>query len=235
MKTQLGLLVAAVAVLGAGCNESEQGAYDNVLFTPDDCGRVGAGCDFDDGIGSGGKVAVQIQGIDGFSTAGVDLSSGTPDVLVVDRAADIGGAPAWELTGLTPGRARLQAIQDGAEVDFLTVEVVGLTGLGLSHVLGDAAGGGAEGEFDAVYTITADQPVSFQAEPLGDGRLPTMGRFPYTIAVDDTLAVLDGSEPDSGYLYFTAPAGDHDVTFSIADEPALTVRALFHAEAGPPP
>jgi hypothetical protein len=235
MKTQLGLLAAVVAVLGAGCNESEEGAYDNVSFTPVDCGRRGAGCDFDDGIGSGGSIAVQIAGIDDFSTAGVDLASGTPDVLGVAERADIGGAPAWELTGRAPGRARLQAIEDGAEVDFLTVEVVGLSGLGLKHVLGDVVGGAPAGEFDAVYTITADEPVSFQAEPLGDDRVPTMGRFPYVIRIDDTLEPLDGSDPDSGYLFFTAPAGDHDVTFSIADEEALSVHVLFQAQAGPQP
>jgi hypothetical protein len=237
MKKQIRGAAAALVMVAAlaGCNESEDGAFDNVRFTPDDCGRVGTGCDFDDGLGAGGSVAVQVSGIDGFSTAGVDLASGTPDLLTVNRISDIGGAPAWELTGLAVGRARIEALQDGAEVDFLTVQVKSVVDLGVTAVLGEVAGGAGNGELDAVYTVTADAPVSFAAQPLDDSGLVTMGRFLYEIEIDETLEILDGSDAEGGYLYFRAPAGDHEVTFRLVAEPDIQVTALIQAEPGPTP
>src|SRR3989304_4025344 len=90
--------------LAAGCNEPKEGANGNVLFTPDNCStqdlRV---CDFDDSIGVGGQIDVNISGIDGFSTAGVTLATEDPNVLLVDPVPDVNNRPTWEVTATGEG------------------------------------------------------------------------------------------------------------------------------------
>ena len=97
-----GLVLAATVLAAVGCNTSQEGANGNVLFTPDQCGRLD-GCDFADSIGVGGTIQVHIQGIDGFSTAGVTLASNDEDVLYIQAIGDVGGKPTWEATGTGAG------------------------------------------------------------------------------------------------------------------------------------
>jgi len=84
------IIALAAMALAAGCNTSTEGARGNVDFTPDECGRAG-GCNFADTLGVGGITNVQIMGIEGFSTAGLDLASDNLEVLAVTPIADVGG------------------------------------------------------------------------------------------------------------------------------------------------
>src|SRR5688572_25180728 len=103
------ITLVALASLAA-CNTTTDGANGLVAFTPDNCSTQDLrGCDFEDSLGVGGSSYVQIEGIDGFSTAGVDLDTDDPNVLIVEPVGDVGGRPTWEITGTGPGVARIIA------------------------------------------------------------------------------------------------------------------------------
>lgn len=215
--------LSAVTVALSACNATSEGEEGNVLFTPRDCGRLS--CDFEDSIGVGGVVHVQIEGNDGVSTAGVDLASDDEGVLQVRAIGDIAGAPAWELVGVSAGVAGLEAIdRDGAVLDELEVGVQTVSGLTLQNVLGDAVGPSVEGGVE-VWQINADEAVSFQVTPtIGDG-VPTMGRFAYDAGPIDE-PIIQGLVQDDiseGYLYFEVPAGEYSASFQDGEGNALDV------------
>jgi hypothetical protein len=214
----------------AACNATSEGARGVVEFTPRDCGRIG--CDFDDSIGVGGVLNVQIRGTDGVSTAGVVLASSDEDVLAVTAIADLGGAPAWELEGISAGVARLEAIDaDDGVVDFLAVGVEEVSGLSLENVLGDAVGPEIAEGYDEAWQINADAAVSFQVTPtIGEGA-PTMGRFLYDVSLDEPIAQgLIEPDPSEGYLYFQVAAGEYAAM--VQDDFGHGLDVLFVARPG---
>jgi hypothetical protein len=205
----------ALVLAAAACNTSQEGAEGNILFTPDECGRVG-GCNFEDSIGVGGTINVNIMGLDGFSTAGVTLEVDDPGVLTVIPVGDVGGRPTWELQGIAPGVATLYAYDaDDARADFIEIGVQELSGLTLENFVGDAVGPADDAGYDEVWTVNADQAVSFFVTPtIGDG-IPTMGRYTYVATVDSALVpyLMQMDRLEEGYLYFDAPAGAYEVSF----------------------
>jgi hypothetical protein len=203
------LLLALTALTAIACNVSTDGANGNVTFTPTDCGRIG--CDFDNSMGVGGTIQVQIAGIEGVSTAGADLISDDPSLLSVTAV----GQPTWELQSLAPGVARLTVLDSqGADLDFLEVPMQELTGLIGTNILGDAVGPSDDASFDEVWTVNADEAVSFQVTPVIGIDSPTMGKYVYTATVDAGLeAGLIDTNLSEGYLYFEVPAGQYTASF----------------------
>ncbi len=225
-------LVFGVALLGAlGCDTSQEGANGNVLFTPDQCGRLD-GCDFADSIGVGGTIQVHIQGLDGFSTAGVTLVSDDEDVLYIQAIGDVNGKPTWEATGIGAGVARIEAYDSTDEqVDFLEVGVQELSGLTLDPLVGDAVGPTTDASYDELWSVNADQPTSFQVTPVIGAGVPTMGVYEYVATVDNVMndGLMDGADLAAGYLYFDVPAGDYEVNFYTAFDSAIAIDALISA------
>ena len=236
MSKTLGLVGAVVFAFGAmACDVSTEGSEGNVLFTPTDCGRIG-GCDFRDSVGVGGVFTIQIQGIDGFSTAGVTLESGDPTLLSLAPIAAVGGRPAWEAQGQAAGPATVVAYDTtDSRVDLLDVDVRELTGLTLENFVGDAIGPLADDTFDEAWTVNADEPVSFYATPLVLEGEPTMGRYLYSVGVDPTMeaGMLEGANLDEGYIYFNVPAGEYIVTFTDDYDHVLDVRITAEAPLTP--
>jgi hypothetical protein len=224
--------LGVVAWLGlAACNTSQEGAQGNILFTPDECGRLD-GCDFADSIGVGGTIQVHIQGIDGFSTAGVTLASDDPMVLDVQAIGDVGGRPTWEATGTGAGVGRIVAYDAAdTQVDFLEVGVQELAGLILDPFVGDAVGPTADGTYDEIWSVNADQPTSFQVTPVIGADVPTMGVYQYVAVIDNVMeaSLEEGADLGAGYLYFSAPAGDYEVSFATAFDGSIALDALIQA------
>jgi len=221
--------------LAAGCNEPKEGAYGNIQFTPDNCSTEDLrGCDFDDSIGVGGQIDVNIAGIDGFSTAGVTLATDDPNVLVVAPIGDVSGRPTWEVTATGEGVGRIIALDaDDIQVDFIEVGVQLLSGLTTENFIGDAVGPTADPNYDEVWTVNADTIVSFYVVPLiGDG-VPTMGRYQYDTVVDaalDPYLEEPTSDPAGGYIRFSAPAGQYLVSFANLYQIGLTLDVLFDVQ-----
>ena len=224
-------LVFLALLLGA-CNTSQTGANDRILFTPDECGQLG-GCDFEDSIGVGGKIAVTISGLNGQATAGLDLASRDTDVFDVAPTTDIGGEPAWEITAYSPGVAQLAAIDgDGNEIDFIEVPVQEVTRLTMDPFAGDIVGPTEEDGVDEAFTVNANMMVSWSVRPIIAGDVTTMGRFEFfnTQAVDLSQYETESSDPANGYLYVSLPAGDYPIEFELADDPEVFVSAVIHAQ-----
>lgn len=233
----LGLIatLALAATAAVGCNESKTGANGNISFTPSDCGRTAAGCDFDDSVGVGGLINIQIAGLEGFSTAGVELASDDLSVLELTEVGDVGNRPTWTAVGVSPGVARVAALKDGIEVDFVEVGVQQVTALGLDNFVGSAEGPTSDADFDEIWQVTADVNTSFYVLPLiGDG-VPTMGRYTYAATVDAGLAqgLVEGGDLENGYLYFNVPAGDYTISFVNDYDPNLFIDVLIQATAAP--
>jgi hypothetical protein len=235
---RLTLLCALLGGLSAACNTSKTGANDRLSFTPVDCGDHGAGgCDFDDSIGVGGTVSVTLDSLDGTATAGLDLASADPSVLTVVPTADIGGEPAWDLTAVGPGVARLAAIDpDATEIDFVEVSTQDVTGLTMEPLVGSPVGPTQEGDYDEAFTVNADTAYSWVIRPLIAGDAITMGRFSYETVLnqgdpDITLYEAENSDRPNGYLYVTLPAGDYPVEFQLSQDPDnIYVSAIIHAQ-----
>jgi hypothetical protein len=224
-----GLLAALVA-----SNQGESGVNDRVTFTPLDCGNPLLGCSFDHGLGLWADAHVQIEGQDGFSTAGLDLHSGDDGVLLVQKIADEGGRPTWSLHGAGEGTARLSAVDgDGNEADALDVAVRPATRLTLAKVLGNAVGPTIESGVET-WTVSANQPVSLQARMLAADATELMGRIEYSIVVPVGSRILDselaGSDATQGYLYVQPPAGVYPFSFELAVAPAVKVDAAIKAQ-----
>ena len=210
---QILLAVATVAALfTTACNTSTDGANGYVTFTPSECGRFS--CDFDDSIGVGGTIEVQITGLEGVSTAGADLVSDDPEFLSVTPIADR-GQPTWELQALAAGVARLTVLDpDDAVLDFIEVPIQELTGLIAENVLGDAVGPADDASFDEVWKVNADEGVSFQITPAIGIDAPAMGKYVYTATIDAGLEDgLVDNNLSGGYLYFNVPAGQYAASF----------------------
>lgn len=226
IKMMVSMALLTTAALVAGCNVSASGAEGNVLFTPDECGRY-TGCDFEDSVGVGGTLHVHISGLDGFSTAGVTLDSDAPEVLTVEPLADVSGRPTWQLYGVSPGVARLLALdQDGYEVDLLEVAVQELSGLILQNVLGNAVGPTYDTEYDEHWIANADERVVFDVTPVIGENVPTMGVYEYTPYIEDEefdAYIGDVYGLDQGRLDFTAPAGQYGVIFENKAGHSLSV------------
>ncbi len=225
MKTYLLALTALAAV---ACDTSTEGAHGNVSFTPTECGRIG--CDFDNSIGVGGVVQMQIAGIGEVSTAGVTIVSRDPGLLSVFPIADVAGQPTWELQALAAGVARINVLTQGEDVlDLLEVPIQELTGLISQNILGDAVGPAEDTAFDEVWTVNADEAVSFQITPVIGLDAPTMGIYQYTATVDAGLqAGLLDQDLGEGYLYFNVPAGQYTVSFD--DDYGHSIDLLINAE-----
>lgn len=221
------VLLCALSALAA-CDVSTDGAKGNVAFTPDDCGRVV--CTFDDSVAVGGLLNMSIRGNEGVSTVGVVIESDDPNVLSAVAIPDVNGSPTWELQGLSPGVARLTVYTQGDEVlDFLEVGVQEVSGLIAENVLGDAVGPADDASFDEVWTINADQAVSFQITPTIGDEQPVMGRFLYTATIDQGIEEgLIEDDLGKGYLYFQAPAGDYQASF--VDDYGHTIDILLQAQ-----
>jgi hypothetical protein len=220
----------ALVALTAGCNESQTGSEGNIAFTPDHCDIVGSGCTFDDSMAAGGTMLVNIRGLGGASTVGVDLVSDDAQVLAVVPIADVNAQPTWQLTALAAGVATLEAIdRDGARIDFIQVSVQELDAVTMKNFLGDAVGGDPEGELDQVFQINANQDVSFYAVPMA-GPAELTGRLQYTVTVDAALAeaLNEASDVPGGYYAFSVPAGDYAVSLTSDNGTALEV--LFRAQ-----
>ncbi len=226
---KLGLaLLATLVTATSACDTSTAGANDVLLFTPRDCGRIG--CSFNLSIGTGGLVDVQIDPIGETSTAGITLFADPDFVLDVVPVTD-NGQPTWEMLGVSPGIARLIAIDtDGIEVDFLEVVVQDADGLELLPVLGDAVGPDTSNpSYDQVWTINADQAVSFNlAQSIGGETM--MGRFVYTATIDQEISdgLINTNDVSEGVLHFQVPVGQYQATF--ASTSGLTFDALFDAQ-----
>jgi|GEM_PF-2094753 len=120
-----GLILLAAATSLLGCDRATSGALGRVSFTPEHCGLpFGFGCNFDRSVVSGSTVDLYIEGNEGFSSAGLDLMSETPDVVSLEAIADLDGRPAWRVRGLRPGRAEIAAVdRDDVSVDYLRFDV----------------------------------------------------------------------------------------------------------------
>jgi hypothetical protein len=176
----------------------------------------------------GGIIDVQIAGNEGVSTVGLDLFSSDDAILTVAPVADV-ASPTWRLSGVAPGAVRLQAIDgEGAVVDYIEIDVVGVAGYTLDLLGGDAVGPTTADAYDEVWTIAADAAVSFQAIPTIEGGAKTMGRYFFNVTLDDALAEgLIQTNTTGGYLYFKVPAGDH--TAALGDLTGHGLRVLFSA------
>jgi len=230
---KIGLLCSLGVLLAAGCNETTEGAYENVAFTPRDCGAWNTGCAFGDSIGVGGLVNVQIEGIDGFATAGVTLGSDDLTVLDVTPISDIGGGPAWQLLGVGAGVARLEAYDSNDELaDFIEIGVQELTGLALDEFLGNAVATDP-GAYDETWIVQAGEDTSFYVVPTIGAGVRTMGRYAYDTYMDAamTAAMLPAAQPSDGYIAFNILAGDYEVSFETMSGGTIALDVLISAQA----
>lgn len=227
--------VAAAAALAAAaaCNAAQTGSQQHLSFTPSNCALL-AGCDFADTLAVLGTADVQLASLDGTPTAGLDLAARDPSVLRVEAIADVGGRPAWRLTGLAPGTTDLAAVDGGgAEVDSIPVTVQVATRTGFVKFAGNAVGPTAETGYDEGWSVIADQAVAFQAVALVDGQ-PIMGRFQFDVVADSAglLATeVSGSDHTYGYVYVQPPAGDYPLTLDVHGTTALRLDVMIHAVA----
>lgn len=227
--TQLSTIALFAASLAVGCNTTTPGEQGNVLFTPDECGRLG-GCNFADSIGVGGLVNVQIAGADGFSTAGIELESSDESVLLVTAIADVNGQPTWELFGVGSGTAGLLAVDgDRNAVDSIDVAVVQPTKLTMVNFIGDAVGPLTDSpDFDETWEVNLGQRVVFHTTPVNELDNPIMGRYVYDAAVDPGLTadINDTELLGAGQLDVTPTApGPYEVVFT--DDVGNTISMLL--------
>lgn len=226
------LAFALTALSLAACDVSTDGANGLVAFTPDDCGRIA--CTFDDSVGVGGKLNLNIAGTEGVSTAGATVVSDSPELLSVVAIADVNRQPTWELQGLAAGVARLTVLDtNDEELDFLEVPIQELSGLTAENFVGDAVGPADDEVYDMRFTVNADQAVSFQISPvIGDG-YPAMGRYEYTATIDATIEdTLIEDNLSEGYLYFTPTAGEHVASFENDFGQAIDLLIVAEPSAG---
>jgi hypothetical protein len=210
--TRLLIVLTAAAALAA-CNTSTEGANGNLAFTPTDCGLIA--CNLADSIGVGGVISMHIRGLEGVSTAGAVLESENPDMLSVVAVPDVGGQPTWELQALNAGVTRVNAYTaDDVLLDFVEIPTQELTGLISQKIVGEAVGPTSDASYNEIWTVNADQAVSFQVRPVIGIDVPTMGRYVYTATVDSGMeAGLLEENLSDGYLYFNVPAGQYPVIF----------------------
>lgn len=215
--TQSSMLALFSITIAFGCNTTTKGEQGNVLFTPDECGRVG-GCDFDDNIGVGGVLNVQIAGAEGFSTIGIELESSDPGILSVTPIADMNGQRTWELAGVGPGTVGLLAVDDERNaVDSIDVNVIQPTKLTIMNVIGDAVGPLTDSpDFDETWQVNLEQRVVFHVAPVDEAEGHLMGRYLYDTMHDPGLSadINDVEILRAGRLDVTPTApGPYEVVF----------------------
>ncbi|MCG8425120.1 MAG: hypothetical protein MJE77_45145 [Proteobacteria bacterium] len=227
-----GAFALAIAFAG-GCNISTEGALGTVDFTPNNCGRVD-GCDFASGLGLGGTTQVQISGINGASTAAIDLASGDPEIIAVTPIADVGGRPTWELYGMGEGRGRLMAVdRDNVEVDFIDVDVFRPARLTMKPFLGNAVGPVDDPVYDERWTVNAGERVVMLVTPVASDDEPLIGRHQYVpfIEVEEFDSYInDTDQLPEGTLDFTASAGEYTLAFTDNNS-ASSISIVIVAEA----
>lgn len=217
MKT-FAILAFLGASLAVGCNVTVEGNEGNVSFTPRDCGRELSGCDLAGGIGVGGVLNIQISGLNGFSTVGINLESADLEVLDVTPTGDVDGEPTWSLNGLNPGTARLMALDsDNVVADYIDVDIVQPDRLTLVPV-GNAVGPTFENpDFDEVWQLNANERIVFHVTPVMGVDAPVMGRYEYAAVLDEAMLEMVDA-PDLlplGQLDFTPTAeGQYTVIFN---------------------
>lgn len=217
------------AAIGCGGESGEP----VVEFAPISCGRIG--CDFDQRIGVGGVIGVQIRLAGGASVVGLEVRSRQPAILGAVQVADVAGQPTWELEAISPGVAVLEAVDpadgegDDEEIlDTFEVEVAAVDRIGLVNFIGDAAGPDAAEGYDELWTVPAGLPVSFRVTPFIDGA-STMGRYTYQVELDPAIfnGLID-SVVDEGRLHFIPEAKDMPATWT--DELDRELRVLIRGE-----
>jgi hypothetical protein len=222
-------LCAACLCTACGPDDSEP----VVEFSPISCGRIG--CDFEQRIGVGGVIGVQIRLADGESVVGLDVRSVQPEILGVTQVADVAGQPTWELRAISPGVAVLEAFdpppaddEDEEVLDRFEVEVAAIDSIGLVNFIGDATGPAVEDGFDEVWEVPSDRPVSFRVTPFIDGA-PTMGRFAYEVSLDPKIfnGLID-SETANGRLHFIPPKGEMPASWT--DDFGRTLGVLIRSD-----
>ncbi len=210
--TKLLIALAAAATMAA-CNTSTEGAQGNIAFTPTECGLIG--CNLDDSIGVGGKILLHIRGLEDVSTVGATLVSEDPSLLSVVAVPDVAGQPTWELQALAAGVPTISVLDETqALLDFVEIPTQDLTGIIAENLVGDAVGPSSDASYDEIWTVNANQAVSFQMRPVIGIDVPTMGTYQYTATVD--IGIENGLIDDDvsgGYLYFNVPAGQYPVSF----------------------
>lgn len=219
-----------VACVALGCGGD--GGEPVVEFSPISCGRIG--CDFEQRIGVGGVIGLQIRLAGGASVVGLDVRSRDPQILRAFQVADVAGQPTWELEAISPGVAVLEAIDpaDGDEderiLDTFEVEVAAIDSIGLVNFIGDAEGPELADGVDELWTVAADVPVSFRVTPFIEGSA-TMGRYTYQVDLDPAIfnGLID-SVVNEGRLHFIPEAGD--MAASWADDFGRELRVLIRAE-----
>jgi hypothetical protein len=218
------------------CNTAQTGANERIAFRPENCGQPAEGCDLRDSMGVYGRINMTIDGLNGQSTAGLELASRDTQRLTVAPGPDIGGQPSWELTALAAGVVQVAAIDGaGTEIDFVEVPIQEVLALTLEPYTTNIVGPAEEQGYDEAYTVNADEPVAWNVRPLIDGDVTTMGRFTFeTVTITGEPDVTDFEEGTSdrpnGYLYVSLPAGDYPVEFQLSDDPDnIFVRAIIHS------
>ena len=219
-----------IAVAAAGCSGGDTEPV--VEFAPISCGRIG--CNFEQRIGVGGVIGLQIRLEGGASVAGLEVRSRQPEILGVYPVADVAGQPAWELEAISPGIAELEAVDPAGEageqdevLDTFDVEVVPVDSIGLVNFIGDAEGPESADEVDEIWTVPAGAPVSFRVTPFAGGAA-TMGRYTYEVDLDPAIFNnrID-SVVDEGRLHFIPDAGE--MSASWADDFGRELRVLIRA------
>ena len=226
-----GFLIALVA-----CNTSQTGANERIAFTPVECGQPAEGCDLRDSMGVHGTIGMTIDGLNGQSTAGLDLASRDPQRLTVEPGPDVGGQPSWLLTAHEAGVVQVAAVdQGGAEIDFVEVPIQDVVALTLQPYTSNIVGPSEEQGYDEAYTVNANEPVAWNVRPLIAGDVTTMGRFRFETVTeaglpDVTDFELGTSDRPNGYLYVDLPAGDYPVEFQLSADFDIFVSAIIHAQ-----
>ena len=214
----LSTLAFLIAATAAGCNTPTTGAEGNIAFTPLDCGRFG-GCDFADRVGVGGLLNVHISGLEGFSTAGLELDSSDPEVMEVLPVGDVGGQPTWSIRGIAPGTAGLLAVDANLEVfDFIDVDIVQPDRLIMQNFIGEAVGPTFDTPgYDEHWLVNANERAVFYVAPSLGEDSPVMGVYEYAPVVDVGLTEMV-NDPDvlsEGQLDITPTTpGAYEVVFN---------------------
>jgi hypothetical protein len=233
MKLASLIVCAGALVTTAACNEPREGANGNLEFTPRNCGQV-LSCDFDDSIGTFGRINITVDGLNGTPTAGLELSSSDNSVFTVDFGDDISGEPSWEIYAVGAGVAELVAYNGNTEVDFIEIPVQTTQFLGLENLVGDAVGPSVEDGYDEAWTVNAGEDVSFIVRGMIAEDAVTMGRFSVETVLDagDTRLIdaeLENSDRPNGYLSVNLPEGDYPVRFELTEDQGTFVEAIIHA------
>lgn len=223
--------LCVAGLLASGCGGDDGSAV--VEFSPISCGRIG--CDFEQRIGVGGVIGLQIRLEGGASVVGLDVRSQQPQILTVTQVADVAGQPTWELEAISPGAAVLEAFDppdDDGEVEAslgtFEIEVAAVDAIGLVNFIGEASGPTAEEGVDELWTVTAGAPVSFRVTPFIGGEA-TMGRYIYDVELDPAIfnGLID-SVVDEGRLHFIPEAGDMAATWT--DEQNRVLQVLIRGQ-----